>query len=88
MIDDSVIKKAIEFSNKLEKQIIECPRECLNPGLYFGYIAGAEAMQNEIYELRERLGNQCPFYCYFEGKHPGCDRDDCDYIGYLFKDVK
>ena len=124
-------EKALEFANKLEKQTIECPRNCLNPGLYFGYMAGYEAikiasdlalarknmeiheLQTEIKklyaahsewtkndcrtfgmlmiensELKQRLSRNCPFDCYYEGKHPGCDSDDCDYLGYAFKDVK
>ena len=36
-------EKALEFANRLEKQTIECPRNCLNPGLYFGYMAGYKA---------------------------------------------
>ena len=92
-------EKALEFANKLEKQTIECPRNCLNPGLYFGYMAGYEAVKvssdlalarknMEIHELKQRLSRNCAFDCYYEGKYPGCDSDDCDYLGYAFKDVK
>lgn len=62
MIDDSVIKKAIEFSNKLKKQTIECPRECLNPGLYFGYIAGYEQSQKKL-QLALKQRDECLGYC-------------------------
>lgn len=39
-INNSTIEKAVEFANKLDKQTMECPRGCLNPGLFFGYMAG------------------------------------------------
>lgn len=48
-------EKAKEFANSLEPiKHIQCPRDIINPGLYFGFIEGWE--QNlEILSLKEDL---------------------------------
>lgn len=46
-------EKALEFANRLEKQTIECPRGCLNPGLFFGYIAGYQELESELLKVKE-----------------------------------
>lgn len=33
---------ALEFANRLVRQDQPCPRECKDPGLYYGFLAGYE----------------------------------------------
>lgn len=39
---------ALAFANNPERQLLDCPRECKNPGLYFGYMAGVAAVMEEL----------------------------------------
>lgn len=41
-------QQALECANHTTKIDIDCPREALNPGLYFGFIKGWDAAVNEL----------------------------------------
>lgn len=46
-------KAALEMSNSLKNQGVEVPRECHNPGIYIGFIKGAEFMQSKVDDVIE-----------------------------------
>lgn len=45
---ESLKKAALELSNSMKNQGVEIPRECRNPGIYIGFIRGAEHMQSKV----------------------------------------
>lgn len=49
----NIKEEAIKFANTSKKQQEECPRGVLNPGLYYGFVAGANAQKEEILKLKE-----------------------------------
>lgn len=49
---------AKEFANNLESiKDIDCPRDVINPGLWFGFIKGYEAASNEITAVQLKADN-------------------------------
>ena len=56
MTDEYILKLALEYANLgINIKTIECPRGCLNPGLYFGYVAGAREILKQMTKLQEEL---------------------------------
>lgn len=56
---------ATELASSLEPiKDIQCPRDCRNPGLYFGFIKGYEAamkqMEDKIAEKYSQLPKKAP----------------------------
>ncbi len=56
-------QRALEIANNLEPvKDIDCPRNCINPGLYFGYMLAVRDMQKLVDRAVEQRNNYIRSY--------------------------
>jgi hypothetical protein len=55
-MDNKTKEAAISFANTIDKQKEECPRGVMNPGLYYGFLAGAKNLELVVKALEKYRG--------------------------------